>query len=63
MQIAPHNRVTARSLLLARHAEVELIVRVHIQDLDGRSANGGSADDVNSLEGKVILPSLLARVE
>ena len=49
--------------LLARRAKVELIVRVHVQDLDGRPTDGGSASDVDSLEGKVILPSLLARLE
>ena len=53
----------ARPGLLARRTEVELIVRVHVQDLDGRPTDGGSASDVDSLEGKVILPSLLARVE
>jgi hypothetical protein len=63
MEIAPHKCITARQGLLARRAEVELIVRVHVQDLDGRPTDGGSAGDVDSLEGKVILPSLMARVE
>lgn len=49
--------------MLVRRAKVELIVRVHVQDLDGRPTDGGSTGDVDSLESKVILPSLLARVE
>ena len=53
----------ARPGLLARRTEVKLIVRVHVQDLDGRPTDGGSASDVDSLEGKVILLSLLARLE
>ena len=61
--IAPRKRITARPRLLARRTEVELIVRVHVQDLDRRPTDGGAAGDVDSLEGKVILPSLLARVE
>ena len=63
MEIAPRKCVTDRPGLLARRAEVELIIRVHVQDLDGRPTDGGFANDVDSLEGKVSLPSLLARVE
>ena len=63
METASHKCVTARSWLLARRAKVELIVRVHVQDLDGRPTDGGSARDVDSLEGKVVFPPLLARVE
>ena len=63
MEIAPRKCITARPGLLARRSEVELIVRVHVQDLDGRPTDGGSTGDVDSLESKVILPSLLARVE
>ena len=63
MEFAPRKCVTACPGLLARRTEVELIVRVHVQDLDGRPTEGGSASDVDSLESKVILPLLLARVE
>ena len=63
METVSHKCVTARPWLLTRRAEVELIVRVHVQDLDGRPADGSCAGDVDSLEGKVVFLPLLARVE
>ena len=41
---------------LMRRAEVEWIVGVHVQDLDGCPTGGSSAGEVDSLEGKVVFP-------
>ena len=48
---------------LAHRAEVELIVRVHFQNLNGRPSGGCRAGDVDSLPCKMILPPLLARMK
>lgn len=50
-------------LLLARRAEVELIVGIHFQDLNGRPSGGCLAGDVDSLPCEMILPPLLARMK
>lgn len=50
-------------LLLASHAEFQLLVAVHAEHADGGAANLGLADDVNAIPSEMLVPVLLARVK